>query len=77
MSRAISGEHNVTCDRTGRVFKASEMRREWNGLLVHKSVWEAKHPQLELRPRREEIAVQNARSEGPDYEPTPPTPDEL
>jgi hypothetical protein len=76
-TKAISGEHNVTCDRTGMVFKRSEMRYEWNGLLVHKSVWEPKHPQLNLRPRKEEIAVRDARSEGPAYFPTPPTPSEL
>ena len=38
-------------DRSGMEFPYSEMIREWNGMLVHKSEFEAKHPQLELRSR--------------------------
>ena len=36
-------------DRSGLEFPYSEMVREWNGMLVHKSEFEAKHPQLEPR----------------------------
>ena len=36
-------------DRSGMEFPYSEMIREWNGMLVHKSEYEAKHPQLEPR----------------------------
>ena len=36
-------------DRSGMEFPYSEMVREWNGMLVHKSEFEAKHPQLETR----------------------------
>ena len=36
-------------DRSGMEFPYSEMVREWNGMLVHKSEFEAKHPQLEPR----------------------------
>ena len=35
-------------DRSGMEFPYNEMVREWNGSLVHKSEFEAKHPQLEL-----------------------------
>ena len=35
-------------DRSGFEFPYDEMVREWNGSLVHKSEFEAKHPQLEL-----------------------------
>ena len=35
-------------DRSGFEFPYNEMVREWNGSLVHKSEFEAKHPQLEL-----------------------------
>ncbi len=38
-------------DRSGMEFPYNEMVREWNGSLVHKSEFEAKHPQLELRSR--------------------------
>lgn len=45
----VKGDHLVLCQRTGRVVYASDCKREWNGLLVHKSVWEPKHPQLMVR----------------------------
>ena len=35
-------------DRSGMEFPYNEMMREWNGSLVHRSEFEAKHPQLEL-----------------------------
>lgn len=76
-TKAILGEHNVTCDISGRVYKASEMRKTWDGLVVHKSKWDPKHPQLEIRPRKEQISVRDGRPEGPAVYPTPPTPDEL
>ena len=36
-------------DRSGMEFPYNEMIREWNGMFVHKSEYEAKHPQLEPR----------------------------
>jgi len=36
-------------DRSGMAFPYSEMVKEWNGSFVHKSEFEAKHPQLEPR----------------------------
>ena len=35
-------------DRSGFEFPYNEMVKEWNGAFVHKSEFEAKHPQLEL-----------------------------
>ena len=35
-------------DRSGMEFPYNEMVKEWNGAFVHKSEFEAKHPQLEL-----------------------------
>ena len=43
-SKAIS-------DRSGMEFPYNEMMKEWNGSFVHKSEYEEKHPQLELRTR--------------------------
>lgn len=43
----MSGPFSI-CDRSGFRFPANEMRREWNGNLVHKSYFERKHPQLEV-----------------------------
>ena len=36
-------------DRSGMEFPYSEMVKEWNGMLVHQSEFESKHPQLEPR----------------------------
>ena len=45
-----SGKHaKAISDRSGMEFPYNEMVREWNGMLVHKSEFEAKHPQLEAR----------------------------
>ena len=41
-SKAIS-------DRSGMEFPYNEMVREWNGMFVHVSEFEEKHPQLEPR----------------------------
>ena len=76
-TRAILGEHNVTSDISGRVFKASEMRKTWNNLVVHYSEYDPKHPQLELRARKEQISVRDARPEGPQYFPDMPNPSDL
>ena len=38
-------------DRSGMEFPYSEMVKEWNGMLVHRSEYESKHPQLSPRPR--------------------------
>ena len=51
----------VVCDRSGFTVWASETRREWNGLVVHKSQYEARHPQDFLRARRENFRVDPAR----------------
>jgi len=56
-NRFKSGDHLVICQRTSRVVYASECVREWNGLLVHRSVYEPKHPQLDLKARPERKAA--------------------
>jgi hypothetical protein len=38
-------------DRSGMEFPYNEMVKEWNGHFVHKSEYEEKHPQLELKSR--------------------------
>ena len=52
MSKYATGKYaKAISDRSGMEFPYKEMVREWNGHLVHKSEFEAKHPQLELRSR--------------------------
>jgi len=49
-------------DRSGQAFPYTEMVKEWNGSLVHISEYEAKHPQLEPKPKgADPEALQNAR----------------
>ena len=54
-SKAIS-------DRSAMEFPYDQMMREWNGSLVHRSEFESKHPQLEIRAKHgEEQGLMNAR----------------
>tara|TARA_B000000532_G_scaffold226068_1_gene204077 strand:- start:8005 stop:9021 length:1017 start_codon:yes stop_codon:yes gene_type:complete len=54
-SKAIS-------DRSGMEFPYREMRKEWNGSLVHISEFEEKHPQLEPKVQKGDAqGLQNAR----------------
>ena len=48
-----SGKHaKAISDRSGMEFPYTEMVKEWNGSLVHKSEFEAKHPQQERQKHR-------------------------
>ena len=54
-SKAIS-------DRSGMEFPYNEMIREWNGMFVHKSEYEPRHPQDEVKHYSiEGHGVRNAR----------------
>jgi len=45
-----SGKHaKAISDRSGMEFPYTEMVKEWNGMLVHISEFESKHPQLNAR----------------------------
>lgn len=39
------GDHWVIDDITGQKIRASEARRQWDGLLVHKDTWSPRQPQ--------------------------------
>lgn len=43
------GSHWVECQRTGRVIRAEDARKEWTGLIVAKEEWEPRHPQEFIR----------------------------
>lgn len=55
------GAHNVICDRTGFKVKSTQVRKEWNGRIVRKESWEARHPQDFLQARQEAPGVHDAR----------------
>ena len=54
----------MVCDRTGFVHWSDEMVREWTGAMVHRSVYEARHPQDTIRvPRETSARIPDARPE--------------
>ena len=60
------GDYNCICDSCGKKFKASSMRRRWDGLLVCEQDWEEKHPQLSLRVYADKQTVAIPRPEAED-----------
>ena len=51
-------------DRSGMAFPYNEMVREWNGMLVHRSEYEPKQPQLDSSTRgTESQGLQNVRTD--------------
>lgn len=61
------GDYLVLDDRTGFTIRASEAKKEWNGLRVHRDKWEPRHPQDFVRGRREDPSVKDGRPE-PTYQ---------
>jgi hypothetical protein len=41
----VSGDWKAICDVCGRTFKASQIRKRWDGLMVCSSDFETRHPQ--------------------------------
>jgi len=50
-------------DRNGFAYPYTEMVKEWNGSLVHKSEFEPKHPQLE--PKRHAVDAEALKDASP------------
>lgn len=49
------------CDRTGFRVPASETVKEWNGAIVDRRYYEARHPQDTIRSRPEDLRVPDPR----------------
>lgn len=45
MGKATIGDYNAICDVCGFEYKASKLRKRWDGLMVCKDDWETRHPQ--------------------------------
>ena len=62
------GKHSkAISDRSGLEFPYTEMVKEWNGSIVHKSEFETKHPQIRRKHvKADAIALQNPRPMNPD-----------
>lgn len=65
-NRFISGDWNLISDFSGQKIKASDSMITWQGWRVHKSEWEPRQPQLDIRGRDEQIAVPYSRPRQPD-----------
>lgn len=48
-------------DLTGEKMRRSEARKTWDGFWVHKDNWDAKHPQLSVKGRKDIQAVKPVR----------------
>jgi hypothetical protein len=49
------------CDITGRKYPRSQMRKMWNGLMVHKDEWEPRQPQDFGQPVRPSTPLRKVR----------------
>jgi len=57
------GDWNAICDSCGRKFKASTMRKRWDGFFVCTEDFEIKHPQLSLKVHGDKQTVPIPRPE--------------
>lgn len=65
MSKFAAGKHAYgISDRSGFRYRLKDMRIEWNGFLVGKDEYEAKHPQLE--PKRRPTDAESLRNPRPE-----------
>ncbi len=44
-TRFVSGDWNAVCDSCGFQFKASQLKRRWDGFMVCSKDYETRHPQ--------------------------------
>lgn len=51
------GDWNALCDRCGRKFKASQLKKTWDNLYVCKDDWEPRHEQDFLRGVKDDPSV--------------------
>lgn len=63
-NRLVLGDWNAICDCCGFKFKASELRKDWRGLMVCAQDYEPKHPQLMIRIPKDDPSVPWARPQG-------------
>jgi len=61
-----SGDHNAICDRCGRKFKASQLKKTWDGFYMCAKHWEERHIADFFRGRPDDQSVPWTRSEPAD-----------
>jgi len=52
-----AGDHNAVCDSCGRKFKASDLKKRWDGLYVCSDDWEPRHSLDFVRSYPDKITV--------------------
>lgn len=60
------GDWNAICDTCGFKFKASQLKKRWDGLMVCAADWEPRHPQDLIKAPTEKTAVPWSRPERED-----------
>lgn len=65
-SSFVSGEWEVFCDVCGFKFKASQLRKQWDNLMVCSADFETRHPQDFVRASVDKMAVPWSRPETTD-----------
>ena len=60
------GDWNAICDVCGFKFKASQLRRRWDGFMVCKKDFEYRHPQDFVRGVQDDQSVAFTRPEAAD-----------
>ena len=56
-----SGDYLAVDDESGLTHYASEMARDWDGTWKHKDNLDGRHPQLDVKSRRDPIALSDIR----------------
>ena len=56
-----AGDNNATCDRCGKPFKASQLKKTWDNLWVCQADWEPRHPQDYVKGVKDEQSVKISR----------------
>jgi hypothetical protein len=63
-----TGDWNAICDVCGQKFKASQLTKRWDGLMVCHDDWEMRHQQDLIRPVKERNSVPWTRPRPNDIE---------
>lgn len=56
------GDWNAICDSCGRKFKASQLKKRWDGFMVCNEDFELRHPQDFVKAKNDKIDVPWART---------------
>jgi hypothetical protein len=73
MSKFISGEWKALCDSCGVEFKASQLRKRWDGFMVCDADWETRHIADFIKAPKPETPLPWTRPDDHDVESAAPT----